>query len=148
MLHSRRYRQLLWAAALTTVGVSMLTGCASHPDGAPRTSAADRAPATPEAQPAADSAVGISTAGVTTKVDAPAESTEEEYFQACHAAMRWMDGQEGDRQALVEPYLAGVQAATATPNPGTFNTPWAKLTPGRQAAVIVAARAAAGQECG
>jgi hypothetical protein len=59
-----------------------------------------------------------------------------------------MDGQQGDRQALVEPYLATLQEPDATPDPGTFNTPWANLAPGRQAAVIVAAQAAAGQECG
>jgi hypothetical protein len=62
--------------------------------------------------------------------------------------MLWMAGRQGDRQGLVAPYLADVQQSDATPDPGTFNTPWANLTPGQQAAVIVAAQAAAGQECG
>jgi hypothetical protein len=126
----------------------MLTGCASSPDEAPTTSVADRPPATPEAQSAQGETVGISPAGVTTRVDAPAESTEEEYFQACHAATLWMEGRQGDRQDLVEQYLAEVQGSDAMPDPGTFNRPWANLPPGRQAAVIVAAQAAASRECG
>jgi hypothetical protein len=84
---------------------------------------------------------------VTTRVDAPAQSTEEEYFQACHAAKTWMQDRPGDRQALVEAYLAAVQAPQAT-GAGTWNVPWARLSPTRQAAVIVAARAAAADECG
>jgi len=89
----------------------------------------------------------VSPGGVTTRVDAPAGSSEEEYGQACHAAKVWMDQRGGDPQQLVEPYLATLQAPGAAPGLGTFNTPWAQLTPSRQAAVIVAARAAAGNEC-
>ncbi|ORV13627.1 hypothetical protein AWB95_11245 [Mycobacterium celatum] len=90
---------------------------------------------------------GVSPAGVTTRVDAPAASTEEEYFQACHAAKLWMQGQHGDPQSLIEPYLATLQRPGADGS-GTWNTPWAKLSPARQAAVIVAVRAAANDECG
>jgi hypothetical protein len=84
---------------------------------------------------------------VTTRIDAPTQSTEEEYFQACHAAKTWMLDQPGDRETLVEAYLAAVQAPQAT-GAGTWNVPWARLSPARQAAVIVAARAAADDECG
>jgi hypothetical protein len=90
---------------------------------------------------------GVSPSGVTTRVDAPAQSTEDEYFQACHAAKTWMQDRPGDPQTLVEAYLAAVQAPQAT-GAGTWNVPWARLSPARQAAVIVAARAAAADECG
>jgi Putative lipoprotein LpqV len=91
--------------------------------------------------------VAVSPAGVTTKINVPARSTEEEYFQACHAAQMWMQGRQGDRQALIEAYLAAVQAPGAH-RAGTWNTPWAALPLGRQAAVIVAAQSAANDECG
>ncbi len=90
----------------------------------------------------------MSAGGVTTRVDAPADSSEEEYGQACRAAKLWMDRRGGDPQRLVEPYLATLQAPGVAPGAGTFNTLWARLTPPRQAAVIVAVRAAAGNECG
>ena len=47
----------------------------------------------------------------------------------------------------MEAYLAAVQAPQATGS-GTWNVPWVRLSPARQAAVIVAARAAADDECG
>jgi hypothetical protein len=84
---------------------------------------------------------------VTTSVEAGAESLEEEYFQACHAARVWMDARGGDAKALIEPYLADIQS-TDSAGPGTFSTPWSQLTPGRQAAVIVAVKAAADALCG
>lgn len=86
-------------------------------------------------------------AGVTTRVDAPAESTEEEYYQACHATRLWMDAQPGSGESLIEPYLAVVQASPSGVA-GSWHIRWAALTPARQAAVIVAARAAANAECG
>ncbi len=91
-------------------------------------------------------AVAVSPTGVTTKINVPAKSTEEEYFQACHAAKVWIGGRQGDRQALIEAYLAAVQAPGAH-GAGTWNTPWSALTLARQAAVIVAARAAGNGEC-
>jgi len=92
-------------------------------------------------------AVGLSPAGVTTRVDVPAEATEEEYYQACHAAKEWMDAQPKTGASLFEPYLAMVQASP-TGKAGSWNAPWSKLTPARQSAVILAARAAASNECG
>jgi hypothetical protein len=89
----------------------------------------------------------VSPNGVITSVDVPAESTEDEYFQACHAAKVWMSQQSGDAKAQVEPYLAYLQSS-APPGPSTFNLPWAQLTPARQAAVIVAVQAAADEACG
>lgn len=92
-------------------------------------------------------AIGLSPGGVTTRVDVPAHSTEEEYYQACHAAKVWMDGQPKTGASLFEPYLAMVQASPSG-TAGSWNAPWSALTPARQAAVIVAARAAANDECG
>jgi hypothetical protein len=91
--------------------------------------------------------VAVSPAGVTTTIKVPARSTEEEYFQACHAATTWMQGHPGDRQALVERYLAAVQTPGVV-GTGTWNIAWAALPLQRQAAVIVAAQAAANDECG
>ncbi|WP_343573523.1 lipoprotein LpqV [Mycobacterium sp.] len=88
-----------------------------------------------------------SPAGVTTKIDVPAHSTEEEYFQACHAATVWMQAHPGDRRTLTERYLAAVQTPGVV-GPGTWNIAWAALPMARQAGVIVAAQAAAGGECG
>jgi hypothetical protein len=85
---------------------------------------------------------GVSPGGVTTQINVPARSSEGEYFQACHAAKAWMQVRPGDRQPLVEPYLATIQAPGAV-GAGTWNTAWRDLTPARQAAVIVAVRAAA-----
>jgi Putative lipoprotein LpqV len=105
-------------------------------------------PATEQAAAAPSSAVvAVSPAGVTTKVNVPPRSTEVEYFQACHAAKTWMQGRQGDLQALIEAYLAAVQAPGVA-GAGTWNTPWAALPSARQAAVIVAAKAAANDECG
>lgn len=91
--------------------------------------------------------VAISPAGVTTKINVPPYSTEEQYFQACHAAKTWMQGHPGDRAALVESYLATVQTPGVV-GAGTWNTAWAALPLPRQAGVIVAANAAANDECG
>jgi hypothetical protein len=92
-------------------------------------------------------AIGVSPAGVTTRVDVPADSTEEEYFQACHAAKQWMESQPKNGASPLEPYLAMVQRSPSG-TAGTWNMRWADLTPARQAAVITAARAAANDECG
>ena len=91
--------------------------------------------------------VGVSPGGVTTAVDAPAESTEDDYFQACRTARQWMDQQGGDARSQVEPYLKTVQS-NQTAGPGTFGKRWSDLSPGRQAAVIVAVEAAADALCG
>lgn len=90
---------------------------------------------------------GVSSNGVTTSVEAPADSTEQEYFRACQEASTWMDDQGGDRQAQVEVYLEMVQSSDSA-GPGTFDTPWSELEPPRQSAVIVAVQAAADELCG
>ena len=84
---------------------------------------------------------------MTTRVDVPADSTEEEYFQACYAAKLWMQAQPKTGESMLEPYLAMLQTSPSG-NAGSWNTRWADLTPARQAAVITAARAAANDECG
>jgi hypothetical protein len=144
----RRCLLRLFAAAAIIGGV-ILTGCSSGGDEAPTTSSsqAQTSPTTTEARSAAPGAVEVSPGGVTTAVGAPAESTEDEYFQACNTARQWMAGRGGDLKAQLEPYLAEVQG-TDSAGPGTFGTPWSKLPPGRQSAVIVAAEAAADQLCG
>jgi hypothetical protein len=135
----------------TLLGSIALSGCSSGSDAGKASSSAP--PSTTTSTPvftshtAAPGAVGLSPAGVTTAVGAPAESTEDEYFQACNAAKTWMTQQGGELKTQFEPYLAFLQSSD-TPTPGTFGTPWSKLNPGRQSAVIVAADAASNALCG
>jgi hypothetical protein len=89
----------------------------------------------------------MSPGGVTTAVGAPADATESGYGQACLAAKAWFDARPGEQAATVEGYLQTVQAPGAV-GPGSFNIPWADLTPGQQAGVILAVNAAANGECG
>lgn len=127
------------------VAMGAIPGCStSNPGG---TATSSTAHPTAISGPAPSGTIGISPAGVTTSVEVPADSTEEEYFQACHAAKIWMDTQPGEKESLIEPYLAMVQT-TASGTAGSWHIRWADLTPARQAAVIVAARAAAHAECG
>lgn len=102
---------------------------------------------TTETHTAAPGAVGVSPNGVTTAVGAPAESTEDEYFQACRTAKAWMAEKGGDPKSQFEPYLQDLQT-TDSAGPGTFGSAWSALTPGRQSAVVVAAEAAADDLCG
>lgn len=144
-----RSRWLLgWVAVVLAAGLVTDTGCSrgTH-TGAPTSSSARPSgiPAGPASAP--PGAVGLSPTGVTTRVDVPADSTEEEYYQACHAAKVWMDGQPKTGQSLFEPYLAMVQASQSG-TAGSWNIRWAELTLARQAALITAARAAANDECG
>ncbi|MGA7053580.1 MAG: lipoprotein LpqV [Mycobacterium sp.] len=127
------------------IGLSGAVGC-SHEAGSGTPTSSSVAPSrgTP---PAPIGAIGLSPAGVTTRVDVPANSTEEEYFQACHAAKIWMDAQPKTGESLFEPYLAMVQASPSG-TAGSWNARWADLNLARQAAVITAARAAANEECG
>ena len=100
-----------WLQSLVLASIAfpmVLSGCSSsekHSDPAEPSSPPAAAP------PAAQAQVGISPGGVTTSVDAPARSTEEEYYQACHWAREWMKDKPGDPQAQIEPYLAMVQAS-------------------------------------
>jgi hypothetical protein len=141
-------RPRLWGAVIVAAGLLAVTGC-SHgaPNGkiAPSSARPSGIPGGPTSAPAG--AVGLSPAGVTTRVDVPADSTEEEYFQACHAAKTWMEAQPRTGASLLEGYLAMVQASPAGTD-GTWNARWSDLTLARQAALIAAARAAANDECG
>jgi hypothetical protein len=135
-------------AVVVAAGSVTVTGCSrgAH-TGTPTSSSARPSgiPAGPASAP--PGAVGLSPSGVTTRVDVPADSTEEEYYQACHAAKVWMDAQPKTGQSLFEPYLAMVQASQSG-TAGSWNIRWAELTLARQAALITAARAAANDECG
>jgi hypothetical protein len=130
------------ALALAAPAAGCSSGDTKAPSAAVTPSSTTHAAATTTA-----GVISTSPAGVTTKIDVPAHSTEEEYFQACHAATVWMAGHPGDRQTQPERYLAAVQAPGVV-GPGTWNIAWAALPLARQAGVIVAARAAANNECG
>jgi hypothetical protein len=136
------------AAIIAIAGV--LTGCSSSDDGAepsPSSATPTASDTSSETPTAAPGSVAVSPGGVTTAVGAPAESTEEEYSQACTAAKEWMTQQGGDPKNQIEPYL-GMLQSTDSAGPGTYNTPWSQLPPPRQAAVIVAVQAAADALCG
>src|ERR1700687_2136204 len=138
----------LAAAIFVTAVTVALTSCSSGSGGGPASSSQPSPTSTAsQSQPSGSGAVGVSPNGVTTSVDAPAESTEDEYFHACLAARQWIAQPPGDPKAQVEPYLAMLQSG-ATPGPATFNTPWSQLSPPRQAAVVVAAQAGADAQCG
>jgi hypothetical protein len=131
------------------IGLAGTAGCSHDAGNEGKTTSSSApssaAPGGPNSAP--PGAIGLSPAGVTTRVDVPADSTEEGYFQACHAAKVWMDAQAKTGQSLVEPYLAMVQASPSG-TAGSWNSRWTDLTLARQAAVITAARAAASDECG
>jgi hypothetical protein len=140
----------VWGVVAVAAGVSLVAGCSAGSDNkaAPSSVPASGVPASKEVGAAfPPGSVGVSPGGVTTRISIPARSTEEEYFQACHAANVWMQGRQGDRRTLIEAYLATVQAPDAS-GAGTWHTAWRELTPARQAAVIVAVEAAADNGCG
>ncbi len=146
-----RMRWPLVFASLVALA-AIVAGCSSSteeppatpsPTGTTSSSTSAAAPSTS----VAPGEVGVSPGGVTTAVGAPAESTEDDYFQACRAARTWMDQQGGDPRSQIEPYLKTVQAAESV-GPATFDKPWSALSPGQQAAVIVAVEAAADALCG
>ena len=132
--------------AAVLAAASAMAGCSATGTRSPTVSTSPSSTATTAAA-AAPGVVAISPAGVTTKINVPSYSTEEQYFQACHAAKTWMQGHPGDRAALVEKYLAAVQTPGVA-GAGTWNIAWAALPLPRQAGVIVAANAAANDECG
>lgn len=107
--------------------------------------AGQAAPSAPQAA-APEDAVGMSPGGVTTRVDVPAQSTEEQYGQSCLASKAWMDAKGGDPKELVEPLLKELQTSGES-GPATFNQTWADLSSAQQAAVIIAVRAAADGGC-
>ena len=136
----------LWAAA--AAAIVTIAGCSSGGEGGPSSSAPTTTSATSaETHTPAPGATEVSPGGVTTAIGADAESTEEEYSQACQAAKAWIDQQGGDRKAQIEPFLKSIQDPGSAPGPATYNTPWAQLSPARQAAVIVAVQAGADSLC-
>jgi hypothetical protein len=136
----------LWAA--TAAAIVAIAGCSSTGEGGPSSSAPATTTATSsETHTPAPGATEVSPGGVTTAVGADAESTEEEYSQACQAAKAWIDQQGGDRKSQIEPFLKTIQDPDTPPGPATYNTPWAQLSPARQAAVIVAVQAGADSLC-
>jgi hypothetical protein len=74
------------AAAL--VAATVLIGCSSTTDSSSPSSAAS---ADQAGAPTGTESVGLSPAGVTTRIDVPAQSTEEQYAQACMTAKEWID---------------------------------------------------------
>ncbi|MHA0288687.1 lipoprotein LpqV [Mycobacterium sp. C3-094] len=139
-------------ALLAATGLLALTGCSSSPTQREPTTQtpspstqASAAPTTTESL--APDAVSVSPGGVTTKMGAPAESTEDDYFQNCRAARTYMDTHGGDPKAQIEPYLKMLQNAP-TVGSGEFDKSWAQLSAGQQSAVIVAVESAADALCG
>ena len=144
-------RPLVWGAVVVAIGLAGLSGvpgCSrATPNGGSAPSAA-RPPGIPSGPNSAPpGGIGLSPAGVTTRIDVPADSTEDEYFQACHAAKIWMEAQPRTGESLLLPYLAMVQTSPSG-TAGSWNARWSDLPLARQAAVLTAARAAANDECG
>ena len=132
----------------TAAAIVAIAGCSSGGEGGPASTQTTSTTATSsETHTPAPGAIEVSPGGVTTAVGADAESTEDEYSQACQAAKAWIDEQGGDRKSQIEPFLKTLQAPDAQPGPATYNTPWAQLSPARQAAVIVAVQAGADSLC-
>ncbi len=144
MPSTRRRRHLPSFAAAVAVAAA-LAGCSTG--GAEQAAPVGTAPE-PE-RPAAvapDGKIALSPGGVTTKIDVPAQSNEEQYAQACMTAKDWMDAKGGDPDTLVEPFLKDAQSAART-GPATFGKTWTELSEAEQAAVIIAVRAAADGGC-
>ncbi|CAA0132099.1 Uncharacterised protein [Mycolicibacterium vanbaalenii] len=135
----------LRAVGAAVAGLALLSGCSSDTEPAETSTATPSSSAA--AAPVAPGEVGVSPGGVTTAVGAPAESTEDDYFQACLAARTWMDEQGGDPKTQIEPFLETLQQEDSS-GPATFDSRWSELTPGQQSAVIVAVEAAADALCG
>lgn len=147
-MRSNRLTAMLNTRHLTAAAVliaAALAGCSTG--GGDKAAPAPSAPAAD--QPAADTGtgeIGVSAGGVTTKIDVPAQSTEEQYAQSCLATKEWMTAKGGDPRTLVEPYLKELQGSTAA-GPATFRKTWAELGEAERAAVIIAVNAAADGGC-
>ena len=148
MLSARDHRHPLPLAIVCVMAA--LTACSVEGQGS---KALSPGPAPSAAQSAAQSGApsengpaGVSAGGVTTRLDIPAESTEEQYAQACLAAKDWMDSRGGDPHTLVESYLEDLTGSTETGR-ATFQKTWAELSDPQRAGVIIAVRAAADGGC-
>ena len=141
-------RALSGVVAISAVVGTLLTGCSSGGGGGAgkASSAAPSASAAAPEVPSSGGPIGLSPGGVTTRIDEPAQSTEEQYGQACLGAKEWMTAKGGDPHDLVEPLLKDLQSANE-PGPVTFRKTWAELSTAQQAAVIIAVRAAADGGC-
>jgi hypothetical protein len=137
-------RGLALCICVLTLTLAGCSGGEQKPGPSTATTSTTEAPLPAEQAP--PGAVQVSPGGVTTKVDVPADATESQYGQACHAAKVWMDGQQADPKTLVEPYLKVIQAPDFT-GPGSFDTHWAQLTPAQQAGAIMAIEGAANGDC-
>lgn len=142
---STRHRARFGAA--TVAGAVLLSGCVpADRGGSAGEHTQPSAAQAPSDQPAGAGPIGISPGGVTTRIDEPAQSTEEQYAQACLAAKDWMEAKGGNPHDLIEPYLKEVQSSTES-GPAAFQKTWAELTDPQRAAVIIAVRAAADGGC-
>ena len=139
-----RLRRLIAATALCGIAALAAPACSTGRSDAPAAAPGPSADE-PAAQPG-EGPIGVSPGGVTTRVDMPAQSTEEQYAQACLAAKDWMVGTGGDPDTLVEPYLKEVQGATEGTR-ASFGKTWGQLSDPERAAVIIAVRAAADGGC-
>jgi hypothetical protein len=105
--------------------LSAITGCSHGTESGKAASSSTRSSAVPRSPGSATPGpIGVSPKGVTTRVDVAADSTEEQYFQACHAARLWMAAQPKTGEPLFEPYLAMLQASPSG-TPGGWNIRWA-----------------------
>ena len=140
-MQSTRYRRLTVIAL--ALGLTV-TGCSSAEK------KAETVPLRPPSgQPTAEPGsgpIGVSADGVTTRVNVPAQSTEEQYAQACLAAKDWMGAKDGDPRTLVEPYLKEIQTSSEAGR-ATFGKTWPELTDAQRAGVIIAVNAAADGGC-
>jgi hypothetical protein len=137
------------SAALVGATAFLLAGCASGTEKADKSgegasAAAESSP--PVAAAPGNPAIGVSPGGVTTRIDEPAQSTEEQYAQSCLATKTWMDAKGSDAKGLVEPFLKELQSSNES-GPATFNRTWSELSAAQQAAVIIAVEAAADGGC-
>jgi len=136
-----------FGAAVIGSAVLVLAGCSSRTDEKAPPAAPSPAPSSePQAAASGSPAIGISPGGVTTRIDEPAQSTEEQYGQSCLAAKDLLTAKGGDPHDHVEPLLQDVQKS-ADASPVTFRKSWAELSTAQQAAVIIAVKAAADGGC-
>ncbi|WP_237072422.1 lipoprotein LpqV, partial [Mycobacterium avium] len=77
---------------------------------------------------------------MTTRIDIPADSTDADYYPACHAAQAWLDPHPKTGASLFEPSLAMLQASPSGPA-GTRHTPSAPSAAGRLVASCPASAA-------
>lgn len=145
---STRDRALFGAAASLAVAAILLTGCSASgekKDSAAAPSASEAQPSSAEASPGGPP-IGLSPAGVTTRIDEPAQSTEEQYGQSCLAAKDLLTAKGGNPHDQVEPLLKDVQGSK-DPSQITFQKTWTELSTAQQSAVIIAVKAAADGGC-